>query len=63
MAKVAKPAQDNRFDMPAVGLKTLETMVEVKASALVIEAGRTLLVDREKTLELADRQGITIVAM
>ena len=63
VAKVAKPAQDNRFDMPAVGLKTLETMVEVKASALVIEAGRTLLVDREKTLELADRQGITIVAM
>ncbi len=63
VAKVAKPAQDNRFDMPSIGLKTLETMVEVNASALVIEAGRTLIVDREKVLALADKYNITIVAM
>ena len=63
VAKVAKPAQDNRFDMPAVGIKTIETMIEVNASALVIEAGRTLLVDREKALDLADKHDITIVVM
>jgi len=60
---VAKPAQDNRFDMPAVGVKTIESMIEVKASGLVIEAGRTLIVDREKVLSLADENAITIVAM
>ena len=58
-----KPAQDNRFDMPAVGVKTIESMIEVKASGLVIEAGRTLIVDREKVLSLADENAITIVAM
>ena len=63
VAKVAKPAQDNRFDMPAVGVKTIESMIEVKASGLVIEAGRTLIVDREKVLSLADENAITIVAM
>ncbi|HJG06683.1 MAG TPA: UDP-2,3-diacylglucosamine diphosphatase LpxI [Megamonas hypermegale] len=63
VAKVAKPAQDNRFDMPAVGIKTIETMIEGNASALVIEAGRTLLVDREKALDLADKHDITIVVM
>lgn len=63
VAKVAKPAQDNRFDMPSIGLKTVETMLEVNASALVIEAGRTLIVDREKVLALADENNITIVAM
>ena len=63
VAKVAKPAQDNRFDMPSIGLKTLETMLEVNASALVIEAGRTLIVDRQKVLSLADEHNISIVAM
>ena len=63
VAKVAKPAQDNRFDMPAVGIKTIETMIEGNASALVIEAGRTLLVDREEALNLADKHDITIVVM
>ena len=55
--------EDNRFDMPAVGVKTIESMIEVKASGLVIEAGRTLIVDREKVLSLADENAITIVAM
>ncbi len=63
VAKVAKPAQDNRFDVPAIGSKTIESMIKVKASALVIEAGRTLIVDREKALALADEHGITIAAM
>lgn len=54
--------QDNRFDMPSVGTKTLESMIAAGATALVIEAGRTLLVNREQTLALADTHGITIVA-
>jgi DUF1009 family protein len=63
VAKVAKPQQDKRFDVPAVGLTTLKTMVEVGAKALVIEAGETLLVEKDKVLQLADANGITIVAM
>lgn len=63
VAKVAKPAQDNRFDMPAVGTTTLQTMLEVGAKALVIEAGRTLVVDRAQVLALANEHGITIMAM
>lgn len=63
VAKVAKPQQDNRFDVPAVGRKTLETMIEVKAKALVIEANETLLVEREEVIKLADENGIAIVAM
>ena len=62
VAKTAKPAQDNRFDMPSVGVKTLESMITAGAKGLVIEAGRTLLVDRDKTIALAEEHGITIVA-
>ena len=63
VAKVAKPKQDNRFDVPAIGLDTLKSMCEAKAVALVIEAGRTLVVDREKVIQFADENGITILAM
>lgn len=62
VAKVAKPKQDNRFDVPTVGCHTLEVMIEAKASALAIEAGKTLLVDRENVIKLADENQITIVA-
>jgi len=63
VAKVAKPNQDQRFDMPTVGLNTLEAMCEVGAVALVIEAGNVLLIDRDKVLQMADNHNITIVAM
>lgn len=63
VAKVAKPQQDNRFDVPTVGLKTIEVMAAVKASALAVEADKTLLVEREKVLALAEANDITIVAM
>lgn len=62
VAKVAKPSQDLRFDVPSVGPDTIRAMQEGGAAALVIEAGKTLLVDREKTLALADEYGITVVA-
>lgn len=63
VAKVAKPNQDLRFDVPAVGTTTIESMIAVGAKALVIEAGRTLLVDKAKVIELADANDITIAVM
>lgn len=63
VAKVAKPNQDLRFDVPSIGPDTLAAMIEVKAKALVIEAGATLLVEKEKVIRMADENGIAIVAM
>lgn len=62
VAKTAKPAQDNRFDMPGVGVRTIESMIESGCAGIVMEAGRTLLVEREKALKLADDHNITVVA-
>ena len=63
VAKTAKPAQDNRFDIPSVGTTTLTSMIHAGATGIVIEAGRTLLVDRKRTLAMADEKGITVVSM
>ena len=63
VAKVSKPNQDNRFDVPTVGQKTLEVMAEVGATALAIEAEKTLMVDRAGMIKFADEKGIAIVAM
>ncbi len=63
VAKTAKPSQDVRFDMPTVGPDTLHSMISAGASALVIEAGRTLLVDKDTVIALAEENNITIVAM
>ena len=63
VAKVAKPQQDSRFDVPTVGLKTLQMMVETGAKALAIEADATLLVERAEVIALAEANDITIMAM
>jgi len=63
VAKVSKPQQDNRFDVPTVGYHTVEQMSKFGAVALAIEAGKTLLVEREQMISFADANGITIVAM
>jgi DUF1009 family protein len=63
VAKSAKPQQDMRFDVPGVGPDTVDSMVDAGAVALVIEAGRTLVVDRDKMVAKADQNGICIVAM
>lgn len=63
VAKVAKPKQDVRFDMPAVGVKTLESMISAGAKALAMEAGKTLLIEKDRVVKMADENGITIVAM
>jgi DUF1009 family protein/predicted dehydrogenase len=62
VVKVSKPAQDLRFDVPAVGLQTIETMMEVGASVLVVEAGKTLMFDREIMIEAADKARIAILS-
>jgi hypothetical protein len=62
VVKVAKPNQDMRFDVPVIGQATIETMIRSGASCLSIEAGRTLLFDREALLKLASQSGIAIVA-
>jgi UDP-2,3-diacylglucosamine hydrolase len=62
VVKVAKPNQDMRFDVPVVGVPTIETMAEAGATCLCVTAGKTLIFDREEMLALADRRRITIVA-
>jgi len=61
IVKVAKPKQDMRFDVPVIGMRTVETMIRAGASCLSVEAGRTLLFDREALLERAAAAGIAIV--
>jgi hypothetical protein len=63
VVKVAKPEQDMRFDVPVIGIKTVETMIRAGASCLSVEAGRTLLFDRGQLLERAAEAGIAIVAI
>jgi UDP-2,3-diacylglucosamine hydrolase len=60
IVKVNKPKQDLRFDVPVIGLKTFETLVKVKASAIAFESGKTLFFDREKCLELSEKNKIAI---
>ena len=62
VVKVSKPNQDLRFDIPSVGLNTVETMAKVKASVLVVEAGKTLMFDKSKMIEHANRSGIAILS-
>src|SRR6202790_1818607 len=62
VVKVSKPRQDMRFDVPVVGLPTIEQMKSSRATALAVDAGRTLLFDRQKLIELADAADIAIQA-
>src|SRR5260370_820562 len=62
VVKVSKPGQDMRFDVPVVGLPTIEQMRGAGATALAVDAGRTLLFDRAKLIELPDGPGIPIQA-
>ena len=61
--KVCKPEQDERFDIPAIGTQTIESMHSAGARVLVIEAGKAVVFDREEMVSLADRYGISIVAL
>ena len=62
VVKIAKPDQDMRFDVPVVGVPTIDTMLEAGATCLCITAGKTLMFDREAMIRLADKKKIAIVA-
>ena len=61
--KVSKPQQDLRFDVPAVGLETIGTMRELKGAVLAVEAGKTILLEKEELIREADRAGIAVVGV
>ena len=61
VVKVAKPDQDMRFDVPVIGVPTIETMAAAGATCISVTAGKTLIFDREDTVKLADKHKICIV--
>lgn len=63
IVKVAKPKQDKRFDIPAIGMKTLRTMRCKRASLIAVEANETIIVDQEKVIKYADKHNIVIMAV
>jgi len=62
VVKIAKPKQDMRFDVPVIGVKTIETMVRAGASCLAVDAGRCLLLDGEAIIRAADGAGVALCA-
>jgi len=62
VVKVSKPKQDMRFDVPVVGRKTIDVMAQANATALAIDAGRTLLFERDDLIRAANEAGIAIEA-
>ena len=63
VVKVCKPTQDTRFDVPAIGAGTIDVMTEVGARVLVVEADKAVVFDQKDMVALADRHGISIVAL
>ncbi len=62
VVKIAKPNQDMRFDVPVIGVKTIETMQRAGATCLAIDAGRCLLLDGDAIIQAADKNGIAVVS-
>lgn len=63
VVKVAKPQQDRRFDVPTIGLQTIQSMHEAGGRVLAVECGQTILLDEPDVVELANRLGIAIVSL
>jgi DUF1009 family protein len=63
VVKVAKPNQDLRFDVPAMGVGTLETMAAAGCTAIGIEAGQTLIIERDKLADIANQLNISVVGI
>jgi len=63
VVKVSKPQQDLRFDVPAVGVETVQRLHEVEAAVLAVEAGKTILLEKEDLLRQADSYGISVVGV
>jgi DUF1009 family protein len=62
MVKVAKPNQDMRFDVPVMGVETIRIAAETRLRVIAVEAGKTLLLERNAIVDLANRSKISIVA-
>ena len=62
VVKVSRPNHDMRFDISVIGYKTIEVMAKVKARVLAVEAGKTLFIDQNESIALAEKSGISIVA-
>jgi len=62
VVKIAKPNQDMRFDVPVIGVKTIEVMKAAGATCLAVDAGKCLLLDGQKVIEAADEAGVGIAA-
>ncbi len=63
VVKVSKPRQDLRFDIPVVGLNTIKNIVRSGVSCLAIEAEKTIFIDRQASVALADKKGVSVVAV
>ena len=63
VVKVAKPSQDKRFDIPAIGLRTLKTLKKYKGSLIAVEANETIIVNQEKVVEYANKHNIIVMAV
>ena len=63
VVKVRKPGQDFRFDLPAIGVTTIDSMIEAKAKVLAVEAEQALLFDREAFVKAANQAGIVVVGV
>lgn len=63
VVKVAKPSQDKRFDIPAIGLRTLKTLKKYRGALIAVEANETIIVDQEKVVEYANKHNIIIMAV
>jgi UDP-2,3-diacylglucosamine hydrolase len=61
VVKVAKPDQDMRFDVPVIGLPTIDNMIRAGATTIQVTAGKTLLFDKDDLIDLADKNGIVVV--
>ena len=61
LIKTAKPDQDMRFDVPCIGPDTIKSLKQNRGKCIVLEAGKTIIIDKPQTLELADKLKISIV--
>lgn len=63
IVKVSRPHQDMRFDIPAIGPETIDSLIEARAAVLAVEARKTLVVDKDEVVKKADAAGISVVAV
>lgn len=63
LVKIAKPRQDNRYDLPTIGPDTVKAVAQAGLRGIALEAGRSLVIEREKTVALADENGVFIVSL